>query len=189
MEYDSFYDRPEWKELRYKALSKSDGKCIVCGRGKPDGAKLQVDHIKPKSIWPEYALDLDNLQVMCSECNLGKSNKCEKDWRPAAITYSELCKLAVAQLVKCPQVGVGTKPDIINNKTIFNAELLHDVLTLINSRSEMNSAVILGYWYGEEKGRILAQYFNEISIIPEERRLPFFSDVILSIHRHKENIE
>jgi X-X-X-Leu-X-X-Gly heptad repeat protein len=42
---------------------------------------LHVDHIKPRSLYPARALDPENLQVLCRDCNLGKSNKDATDWR------------------------------------------------------------------------------------------------------------
>jgi 5-methylcytosine-specific restriction endonuclease McrA len=41
-----------------------------------------VDHIKPRSTHPKLALAFDNLQLLCEDCNIGKSNKCDIDWRP-----------------------------------------------------------------------------------------------------------
>jgi len=78
---DLFYESREWRELRYKALLKNNGKCELCGSGKHDGVKLHVDHIKPRSLYPDLQLVEDNLQVLCEDCNLGKSNKDDTDWR------------------------------------------------------------------------------------------------------------
>ena len=36
------------------------------------GVVLHVDHIKPRSKFPELELSLDNTQVLCADCNLGK---------------------------------------------------------------------------------------------------------------------
>lgn len=80
-EEQSFYDTDAWRDLRYRALSRSNGKCELCGRSKHDGAVLHVDHIKPRSRFPELELHLDNLQVLCADCNLGKSNRSTRDWR------------------------------------------------------------------------------------------------------------
>lgn len=76
-----FFVSREWRELRYKALKKHGGKCQLCGKARKDGIKLHVDHIKPRSKYPALSLDLDNLQVLCEDCNLGKSNKDDTDWR------------------------------------------------------------------------------------------------------------
>lgn len=78
----SFYETGAWREVRYKVLSKSNGKCALCGRtAKQAGSALHVDHIVPRSV--NYALELmeSNLQVLCKDCNLGKSNKDCRDWQ------------------------------------------------------------------------------------------------------------
>lgn len=70
-----------WNKLRYLVLKRDNGKCCLCGRGAADGVKLHVDHIKPVSIYPELYYDPDNLQTLCEECNLGKSDLDDSDWR------------------------------------------------------------------------------------------------------------
>ncbi len=76
-----FYWSPEWRRVRYVALRASRGVCELCGTGPAPGAPLHVDHIKPRSRFPELELDVTNLQVLCADCNLGKSNIDEIDWR------------------------------------------------------------------------------------------------------------
>jgi len=71
----------EWRRLRMQALKKHGAKCQCCGASPATGAVMNVDHIKPRKIYPELALDLDNLQVLCSECNHGKGNWDTTDWR------------------------------------------------------------------------------------------------------------
>jgi hypothetical protein len=110
--YARFYDRPEWKELRYRVLIKFGSRCLLCGTSGP-GVVIQVDHIRPISIYPELALTESNLQPLCRECNLGKSNHFEHDFRPArsARVYpmreqSELVKLQASILSELAQPGV-----------------------------------------------------------------------------------
>lgn len=79
-----FYKSYEWARARYEALKKNDGRCELCGRGKPEGATLNVDHIKPLKTHWELRCDQDNLQVLCGSCNKGKSNWDETDWRRPA---------------------------------------------------------------------------------------------------------
>lgn len=79
--FSSFLRTPEWKRVRYKALMASNGRCECCGRGPAEGAVLNVDHIKPRHKFPELALDLSNLQVLCGTCNAGKGGWDETDWR------------------------------------------------------------------------------------------------------------
>ncbi len=75
----AFYESKEWRKLRYDTLIKFGRKCMVCFR---TNIEMHVDHIKPISKFPEFALDIQNLQVLCMDCNLGKGNSDSIDWRP-----------------------------------------------------------------------------------------------------------
>lgn len=75
-----FYSSKEWKSLRYKALLKYGRQCLCCGN-KPPYTIWHVDHIKPRSKFPKLELDINNLQILCEDCNLGKSNKDTTDFR------------------------------------------------------------------------------------------------------------
>lgn len=77
----NFYNSQSWKKLRLEALEFYGRRCVSCGATAKNGAKLHVDHIKPKSKYPDLALDLDNLQILCEDCNLGKMADYEDDWR------------------------------------------------------------------------------------------------------------
>ena len=77
-----FYKSWEWKKARYKALQRYGAICMCCGVTPADGKVIVVDHILPVSKYPEKALDQDNLQVLCNDCNMGKSNDDETDFRP-----------------------------------------------------------------------------------------------------------
>lgn len=77
----TFYTTETWVKVRYEALRRSNKCCALCGSGASKGSPLHVDHIKPRSRYPELALSLENLQVLCGPCNMGKSNEDETDWR------------------------------------------------------------------------------------------------------------
>lgn len=78
---DGFYESREWLDLRYRVLQKAGGSCKLCGcRATPENP-IQVDHIKPRSLHPELQLAESNMQVLCRNCNQGKSNKDDTDWR------------------------------------------------------------------------------------------------------------
>lgn len=81
MSASDFYESREWLELRYRVLQKANGSCLLCGCRASTVNPLQVDHIKPRSKYPELALAESNLQILCKSCNLGKSNKDATDWR------------------------------------------------------------------------------------------------------------
>jgi hypothetical protein len=75
-----FYASKEWASVRYAALLKADGRCACCGASRNDGAVMHVDHVKPRSKFPELALSLDNMQVLCNLCNTAKSNVDMSRW-------------------------------------------------------------------------------------------------------------
>lgn len=79
-----FLRTPSWKRARYDALLANDGRCELCARDKHQlgaGRYLNVDHVKPRRARPDLALDVRNLQVLCPDCNAGKGNRHDDDWR------------------------------------------------------------------------------------------------------------
>lgn len=81
---DEFLRTPAWGRVRYDALRANNGRCECCGRGKHDGVRLNVDHIKPRRTHHRLALEVRNLQVLCgggAGCNAGKGNRDTTDWR------------------------------------------------------------------------------------------------------------
>jgi hypothetical protein len=79
-----FYQTPDWQKARYQALLRGKGCCACCGATAKPGRPLHVDHIKPKSAYPELALDVSNLQILCGACNMGKGAWDMTDWRQEA---------------------------------------------------------------------------------------------------------
>lgn len=75
------YYSPEFRKLRLDVFLRDGEKCGKCGAIPKAGTSLTIDHIKPVSKFPELAMDIDNLQVLCWECNQGKSNKHYTDYR------------------------------------------------------------------------------------------------------------
>lgn len=68
--------------VRSKVLARDSYRCRHCGISTDLGAVLHVDHIIP--ISKGGTSDLDNLQTLCQDCNLGKSNRlplAELDYR------------------------------------------------------------------------------------------------------------
>lgn len=74
----------EWRAVRMMALKRHGNRCQCCGASPSTGAVLNVDHIKPRRYYPELALDVENLQILCHECNHGKGNWDSTDWRVAS---------------------------------------------------------------------------------------------------------
>ena len=57
--------------LRFTVLRRDSFRCVYCGHGEPDGAKLHLDHLVP--VARGGPTDIDNLVTACQDCNLGKS--------------------------------------------------------------------------------------------------------------------
>ena len=64
-----FERSPEWLTVRASILATHPYRCCHCGAAE----RLQVDHIRPKSKFPELALDPANLQLLCWPCNRTKA--------------------------------------------------------------------------------------------------------------------
>ncbi len=64
---------PSWR-LTFIVMRRDGFKCKICGRSPATdpSVTLNVDHIKPWSKGGETVPD--NLQTLCSKCNVGKSN-------------------------------------------------------------------------------------------------------------------
>lgn len=60
--------------IRYQVLKRDNFKCCACGASPATcpGVELHIDHIVPYSKGGETVIE--NLQTLCSKCNLGKSN-------------------------------------------------------------------------------------------------------------------
>ncbi len=79
----------EWRRVRMIALKRDGAKCRCCGATPADGVRMNVDHIKPRRIFPQLALDPNNLQVLCEDCNHGKGNWDMTDWRESALLRAD----------------------------------------------------------------------------------------------------
>jgi len=77
-----FYGSWVWKKVRFEVLKKYGAVCMLCNDS-GDNVKICVDHIKPRDKFPELELDENNLQILCDDCNRGKSNDDYTDFRPA----------------------------------------------------------------------------------------------------------
>jgi len=92
---DAFLQSYEWRRVRMVVLKRDGAKCRCCGATPIDGRVMNVDHIKPRKHFPQLALDLNNLQVLCDVCNHGKGNWDETDWRQEFSEKSISTKLRV----------------------------------------------------------------------------------------------
>lgn len=75
----SFYMSKPWRTLRAKAIKHYGCTCMRCGYR---NTKNHVDHIYPRSKYPQLELEFCNLQILCEKCNSDKSNTVIYDMRP-----------------------------------------------------------------------------------------------------------
>ena len=64
--------RIEWRQWREKVFKRDDYSCNICGNEKDD-VPLEIDHIIP--ISKGGTDEMDNLQTLCKDCNIGKSDR------------------------------------------------------------------------------------------------------------------
>lgn len=66
---ERFLRSSEWLEAREACFERLGRLCLQCG----SADQIQVDHIKPRSKFPELALVQSNLRPLCWPCNKAKA--------------------------------------------------------------------------------------------------------------------
>lgn len=61
----------EYQKFKIRLLEEYGNLCQCCGKH----VKLTIDHIFPKSLFPELGIKYDNLQLLCQPCNSDKGIK------------------------------------------------------------------------------------------------------------------
>jgi 5-methylcytosine-specific restriction endonuclease McrA len=84
-----FYWSKEWRRLRLKVFAVYGRKCMLC---QAVDIEMHVDHIEPRSKAPHLSLTFENLQVLCRDCNMEKSDLHAEDYREDAVARElDLC--------------------------------------------------------------------------------------------------
>ena len=73
------------KGLRHEVFKRDGYRCVECGASVDDGATLHIDHIIPLSRGGSD--ELDNLQTLCKDCNMNKSNLYQKPRIRSRVKY------------------------------------------------------------------------------------------------------
>ena len=76
-----FYKSKAWRKLRSVAIRLHGKRCAKCGQEGTKYHPIHVDHIKPRSLYEHLSLDITNLQILCKQCNIDKSNNHCTDYR------------------------------------------------------------------------------------------------------------
>jgi 5-methylcytosine-specific restriction endonuclease McrA len=66
--------KEQYANLLYKKLANQNFTCVYTGRRLIPGQNMSLDHILPKSLFPEIAADIDNLVWVDLSCNIAKNN-------------------------------------------------------------------------------------------------------------------
>lgn len=77
-EYSLIEIDPVPNTIRYEVLKRDGSRCLLCGVSAKESV-LHVDHVVPRSRGGSNAIE--NLQTLCWQCNNGKSNRDEGDFR------------------------------------------------------------------------------------------------------------
>lgn len=68
---ESIRKSAEYKQWRQNVFIRDNYSCVNCGcrGGNGKSVKLQADHIKPFSLYPELRFNLNNGQTLCIDCH------------------------------------------------------------------------------------------------------------------------
>jgi 5-methylcytosine-specific restriction endonuclease McrA len=83
-----FYLSEKWILLKRKVHSLYKCGCMKCGKS---NTETHIDHILPRSKFPLFEYDINNLQILCKKCNIEKSNKDFTDYR--TLLQKQICSL------------------------------------------------------------------------------------------------
>lgn len=78
IDINSFYLSNRWLILKKQVRSLYKCGCMKCGKIK---CEIHIDHIFPRSLYPELEYSIHNLQILCRDCNMQKSNIDNTDYR------------------------------------------------------------------------------------------------------------
>lgn len=67
------YSTPEYRANRKEALRRDGWRCIICGRGKVEGVRLEVDHIV--AIVDGGSNAASNLVTLCEQHHRAKTRE------------------------------------------------------------------------------------------------------------------
>lgn len=192
-DYRLFEDDPVPDSLRYEVLRRGNGRCALCGATK-EQRPLQVDHIIPRSRGGRNTID--NLQVLCDECNRAKSNRDDTDLRAPVSAAEEL------SAYDCPFCDKPRRAEAVDeNGSAFALNDLHpvtpghilvlpkrhtpdyfsmtaserrdadDLLRVLQNRIQMNDSTVIGFNVGANCGEAAGQTIMHahIHLIPRRK--------------------
>jgi hypothetical protein len=80
---DVFYRSNEWAEARGYIFAHTKNECAYCGSIE----KLQIDHIRPLRYYWDLRTSLENLQILCEDCNYAKGSNSDYNYHLSELKY------------------------------------------------------------------------------------------------------
>jgi DNA-directed RNA polymerase subunit RPC12/RpoP len=108
-----------WGSLRHECFKRDNYTCVECGK-KPPQVVLHCDHIISKDDGGTD--ELDNLQTLCEECNLSKSNSSWKTIAPRS-NSSEQSSSSQSEDLICVKEDLLRKSQNSLTRTSLNADI------------------------------------------------------------------
>ena len=110
---NKFYQSIEWREARGYVFAHNPNECAYCGSIE----KLQIDHIRPLRHYWELRLTIENLQILCEDCNYAKGSNADYRYHLGCITerkriLGEESKKSIAEKTKKVIIGLMSLPAI-----------------------------------------------------------------------------
>lgn len=102
--YREFKEYWDWQVVRGVVLSKAreSGQlsCAACSSTIKWTKRIHIDHIKPRSKYPELRYLISNLQILCDRCNRAKHAYDGDDWRDVTLNRRKQQKARKAKARK-----------------------------------------------------------------------------------------
>lgn len=76
-EAKALYGTVWYKEWRDEVLQRDNFTCQMCGK---KGGRMEVHHIRPKYLFPELTLVVDNGIALCKPCHQGRVTRYEEQF-------------------------------------------------------------------------------------------------------------
>lgn len=150
-------------EIRAALREESRNKCMYCEAFPDDTAYGAVEHIKPKSVFPELVLEWANLGLACTRCNTNKSDY----WatRPELRLIDPYEEDPTEHVLFSGPAAIPALGDTRAANTVRKLGLNREQLFLARSRRQQDLDVLITLWYSEddpELKQILAEDVNRM---------------------------
>jgi len=86
--------------------------------------------------------------------------------QPPTTGYSNLAQAAIALLLHQPDIARLVRLELLEGVDGEDAQLLRELLQLLQRRPDSSTAMLLGHWYGTAEGKLLSRLAGQERLIP-----------------------